>query len=236
MGKKSIMAIIALIGLSSFVVLGNSSDFVSKILETVKNNPIANVFSSSSQNESEKSSLRNGEHSERLLAPESTVPEEPVIPDYVLYESVFRMVIMFNEHAKLQEAKGEAVTEFRSYFKNEAKLTSQEDDLLTQTANNYAQDIKVIDAQAEIIIEQLRQQYPAGSISEDQLIQPTPELLQVQEQRNNLALHYKDQLRDLLGDDKFIVFDKFIQGRFASGFRAMPLSSIPNNQDQGGGK
>lgn len=237
MKRKVILGIFALICLSSLVVLGSSPGLVNRLLETVQNNPITRVFSSSADSKLEKSGFRNGKPgSERLLAPGSIVTEESAIPDYVLYESVFRMVTMFDEQAKLQEAKGEVITEFRSYFKNEAKLTSQEDDLLMQTANNYLQDIQIIDAQAEIIIEQLRQQYSDNSMPADQLIQPTPELLQLQEQRNKLALHYKDQLRDLLGNDRFIEFDKFVQGRFASGFRAMPLSSISNNKTQGGAK
>ena len=75
---------------------------------------------------------------------------------------MFRLVISFNDLAKSQEAKGEAVTQFRSYFKDEAKLTAQEDDFLTQTANNFNQEVKIVDSQAEVVIGQLRQQYPIG--------------------------------------------------------------------------
>lgn len=159
-----------------------------------------------------------------------------VPPEYILYDQVFSLIVIFKKKAEEQEAKGEAVTQFRSYFKDEAKLTAQEDDFLTQTANNFNQEVRILDAQAEVIIEQLRQQFPIGSLPEGQLIQPSPELLQLQEQRNKLALHHRNQLRDLLGEDKFNEFDNFVKGKFASGFRAMPLSSLPNSQDQGGKK
>lgn len=236
MRKKSFLVSITLIGLSSFVVLGNSPELITNLFETVQNNPITKVFSSSDE-ESEKLRSTTGERNlRRLSASESSATEKTAIPDYVLYESVFRRIIMFEELAKSQEEKGESITELRDYFVNEAELTSQENDLLAQTAADYTQDVKIIDAQAEIIIEQLKQQYPVSSISEGQLIQPTPELLQLQEQRNKLALHYKVKLKDLLGNDRFVEFDKFVQGRFASGFRAMPLTSISNSSGQGGKK
>ena len=49
MKKKVILGVFALICLSSFVVLGSSPEFIGKILETMQNNPITRVFSSSNQ-------------------------------------------------------------------------------------------------------------------------------------------------------------------------------------------
>lgn len=229
MKRKVILGIVSLIGLCSFAVLGSSPEFFKTVLESVQNNSISSAFSNrnaKTETNEEKSPLP------------ATVQDEKVkeIPEHILYDQVFHLVIVFNDRAKSQEAKGEAVTLFRSYFKDEAQLNAQEDDLLTQTANNFNQEVQVIDAQAEVVIEQLRQQFPVGSTPEEQLIQPSPELLQLQEQRNKLALYYRDQLRVLLGDDKFNEFDNFVKGDFAAGFRVMPVSSILNKTNQGGKK
>ena len=226
MKTKIIAPLLAFIGLGSLVVLGSSPDLVGNLLESAK------VFFSNTETKTQPKQPRQI-IAKPLTQEQSTLNQSKEIPDYILYEQVFSLVITFNDRAKSQEAKGEAVTQFSSYFKDEAKLTAQEDEFLTQTANNFKQDVQIVDAQAEIVIEQLRQQYPIGSLPEGQLIKPSPELLQLQEQRNKLALHYRDQLRVLLGDDKFNEFDRFVLGSFASGFRAMPVSSIPNSKDQG---
>lgn len=239
MRTKIIMPIIAFIGLSCFVVLGSSPDLVGNFLESVSSSPVAEIFLTKTQTESQISTLPSGEKTQvsQVSSREiSGIPNEVSIgelPEYMLYEQVFRLIIIFNDLAKSQEAKGEAVTQFRSYFKDEAKLDAQDDDFLTQTANNFNREIQIIDAQAEVVIEQLRQQYPVGSMPEGQLIQPSPELLKLQEQRNNLALHYRDQIRVLFGDDKFNEFETLVLGSFASTFRAMPVSSIPNGKNQG---
>ena len=65
MRKKTILAIIALIGLSSFVVLGSSPELVDKLLESLQDNPIIRVFSSDVQTKSRKSSIEFAEKAQK---------------------------------------------------------------------------------------------------------------------------------------------------------------------------
>jgi hypothetical protein len=238
MKRKLIVPILSLIGLMSFVVLGSSPDLVETILESAKDNPITRIFTQSkNQSESQKSEVKSSKKVQRPEIVQKRMDEQQnEIPEYILYERVFRLAIEFDSLAKSQEAKGETVTQFRTYFKDEAKLTSQDDEFLLQTAKQYYQETQFVDAQAEVIIEQLRQQHPVGLLSEGELIKPSPELLQLQEQRNKLALLYRDKLKDLLGEANFNEFNSYVKGSFASGVKLMPVPTTQNTDNQEGEK
>lgn len=238
MKKKLIVPIFSLIGLMSFVVLGNSPGLVNTILESAQNNPITKIFiQSKNQSESQKSEVS---FSRTLKRPEiiqkGVNKQQNEIPEYILYEKVFRLVIEFDSLAESQEENGEPITPFHAYFKDEAKLTAQNDQFLLQAAKQYYQEIQLVDAQAEAVIEQLRQQYPVGSLPEGELIKPSQELLQLQEQRNKVALLYRDKLKDLLGEANFNEFDGFVKGKFALGIKVIPISTLQNTDNQGGEK
>ncbi len=238
MKKKLIVPILSLIGLMSFVVLGSSPDLVGIILESAQNNPITRIFSQSkNQSESQKSEVELSKKVRRSENFQQKIEEQrSEIPEYILYEKVFRLVIEFDNLAESQKANSEPITPFQTYFKDEAKLISQDDEFLLQTAKQYHQEMQLVDAQAEVVIQQLRQQYPVGSLPEGELIKPSPELLQLQEQRNKLALLYRDKLKNLLGEANFNDFDSFVKGDFASGIKVIPMSTTQDTDNQGGEK
>lgn len=152
------------------------------------------------------------------------------IPQYVLYEQVFRLTIAFKIKAEADEEGGEEASAFATYFKDKAQLTEPENEILKQVAAEFIQEVQSIDEDAEELIGQLRK----GS-SED-YIEPPQELLTLQEERNSVALLYRSQLQTLLGTARFTQFDNFIQGEFASGIQVMPASSNLSSNNQGGRK
>lgn len=224
MRKKIIVPIIALIGLGSLGVMGSSGSLVETLLESVKNIPIAKGFLSEVRDESEINQMKIQETGETLSTE---------IPEYILYDRMFSLILKFKKMAEEQAARDEAATAFHGYFAREASLDDLQAGILQETAADYVEAAGLVDSQAETIIEQLRMQNPVA-VSEGQFIQPSPELLQLQEQRNKLALHYRDQLQSLLGSDKFNELDNFVMGRFASGFQSLPLSSVQESKNAGG--
>ena len=142
------------------------------------------------------------------------------IPDYVLYDQLFRMVLSIKKKAGDQETRGEAVTPLKYYFKSKAGLTDEQNGLLEQAALDYLADVGPVDKQARTLIVQIRDQFEDGKIGAGQQVPAPPaELSQLQEQRNGLAATHRDKLQGLLGKDAFTQFDEFVQGDFSLNFQ-----------------
>jgi hypothetical protein len=74
----------------------------------------------------------------------------------------------------------------------------------------------VLDAEAKLIIDAYKAQYPGGQVPHGQTPQPPPvELRRLSEQRDALALQTRDQLRTAFGNN-FERFDKFVKTRVAA--------------------
>lgn len=152
------------------------------------------------------------------------------IPSYVLYDKLFRMIISFKKKAESQEMSGERIISVTNYFKDRANLNEEENQTLQNTALEYTQKIALIDEQARTIIVQTRQAISTGVVSRNQ--PPPAELANLQEQRNQMALLYRDRLKESLGSDGSAKFARYIEGEFASRFESIPLSSINFEEGQ----
>jgi FG-GAP-like repeat len=229
MRKIYVSALLAAFVFGGIAVLGNSPEFINKLLQAVQDGSGTSLFSSPASlaaNETQQP-LPNGK--ERFVESEAAPTKESTIPDYILYGFVFRIANRLSEQTEIQMLQGERAVEFRSHFLRETGLTPSDSELLTQSSDSYSQDLLIIDAQAQAIADRLIRQYLVDSVPENQQIPPTAELLRLQGQRNELALLYKEQLKVLLGDEKFFEFDRFINGEFARGFRALTPSSVRSN-------
>lgn len=207
MRNKFYIGLFAIVFLCGLTALGSSPKFVGDLLESVQNNPIARIFSPAAVSESEKPELNSAKPiSERPLtkgAPSSD-QIEPSIPDYVLYDTVFRLDNSFRVKAQEQETAEEIPTAFKYYFKNEASLTDEEDLILKQVAIEFLEEVQPTDAQAQKIIE-------AG----DKGSKAVDELNDLQEQRNAVVLSNRDKLANRLSEPAFGRFNQYVQGNFA---------------------
>ena len=140
------------------------------------------------------------------------------IPPQILYDQMFRLVISFRKKAEIQHLTGEKATTLTNYFKEEVRLTDQENEILQQVAIQFIQQAYPVDDQATVLIEQIRESFP----NVEQIAAPK-ELTDLQTQRNALALYYRNRLSELLGGAKFGEFDTFMQGGFAAGFQSFSL-------------
>jgi hypothetical protein len=73
---------------------------------------------------------------------------------------------------------------------------------LLHIAEDYSRDVSAIDGQAKIIIDRFHAQYPPGKLPSG-IVPPTPpqELTDLQNQRDNTALKYRERLQAELGID-----------------------------------
>lgn len=159
---------------------------------------------------------------------ETNVQAVSNVPTYVLYDQLFRLIISFRRKAIKQRINGEPVTSLTEYFKAEAQLTEEQNQKLTDLANQYFEEIEPIDTQASELISQIRESFPDGEIPEGQQVPPPPpELSGLQDQRNALALNYREKLNDAFGKAAFESFDSFMHKKFAQSFQA--IGTNPNN-------
>jgi hypothetical protein len=122
------------------------------------------------------------------------------IPDHITYDQLFRLVRLLDEQAAKLQAEGLDGKIWSEYFQRESGLTLQEVSVLRQTAAEFQIEIEPIDRRANEILVKRRAAYPGGQIPEGTQLPPPPtELIQLQEQRNQIALNKRDQLNNLLG-------------------------------------
>jgi hypothetical protein len=145
------------------------------------------------------------------------------IPDYVLYDKLFRMVNSLKKKAQLPETAVEKAVALNDYFKQRANLTDEENQILQNTALEFMREVAPVDNRAGAVITEARQNRLNKAAGEQT---PPAELVNLQEQRNALALRYRDRLKEALAADAFTRFDEFVQDDFASGFQVIPLSAI----------
>jgi hypothetical protein len=150
------------------------------------------------------------------------------IPTHILYDHLFRLVISFQKKAIEQRIRGEQITTLTDYFQTEAGLTEEQNQSLSEVANLFIEEVEPIDNQALALISAARENYPDGQISPDQQIpQPPSELLDLQNQRNALALNFREKLNNRWGKKAFESFDSYIHKKFAQNFQA--IGTQPNN-------
>jgi hypothetical protein len=154
------------------------------------------------------------------------------IPDYVLYDNLFRMLHNLKKKAESPETSKEKSDGLTNYFRLRANLSDEENQALKKAALEFIQEVTPIDAQAGTIAAKARQTNPKGIVSPAAEQTTLAELANLQEQRNALALRYRDRLKESLGADEFAKFDKFVQGDFASRIKAVPLSPVNFDQKQ----
>lgn len=146
----------------------------------------------------------------------------PLLPDPVLWESLFRLDLSFRRKALEQELSGKTATDLKTYFKDEIGLKPEEDAILRETAIEYLVAIQPIDAQAIQLLARLRESVPDGHIQDGQEVPPPPQaLFDLQGKRNALALTYRNRLADRLGSKAFEQFDNFIKEKFVKNFQSI---------------
>ena len=155
------------------------------------------------------------------------LPQGIKAPEHVLYDQMFRLIVKFKKKAEEQQAKGEQVTPLRDYFQKEAQLDDGQTRVLQDVATRYVEEVSIIDAQAKVIIEDIRARIPKGQpLTDKTILQPPAELKELQQRREELALSYRDHLRESLGPDQFQRFEKFVRQKMTSVITVAPAESL----------
>lgn len=213
MKKKMLVAIAALIGISSLVVLGSSPQFFTNLLENVQLDPVTKLFSSE-----KKTKISDNKQKQTPLNDKSKEKESAEKnPVQVTYLFLFKQLEASEEKARESESKGQDSSEYRNLYKRLANLTDEQSLFLMKTAIDCSAEVKVKDEVAKQIADQIRAAYQAELSSAAEPVPPKPsvELTKLQEQRDEIILKYIEILKAGFGDD-FPRFESFITSHITS--------------------
>jgi len=153
------------------------------------------------------------------------------VPEHVTYRHLFHHAYLFNEKADKEERQGrsEAAAALRSIYKREAELSDEQTRIFNEVAAECEREVIEQDKKAKVIIDAFRAKYPGGEVPNGEpLPPPSPELAQMQLERNAIILRSRDRLRAALGEEEFSRFKHFVKVRITPNIRPMSPGEQPS--------
>jgi hypothetical protein len=149
--------------------------------------------------------------------------EPIVIPQHIIYGQLFNHVEVLKEKTIESQLQGQN-TSWTNNFLQKTGLNSTELSEFNRIENDCIQKIRILDTQAEQIIDNARAQFPNGRLENGQKPPPPPaQLHELQRQKNEAILKAKDEIKHLLGDVRFNSFDSFVQKEIGKIIKPMKI-------------
>lgn len=214
MRSKFVLAIVALLGLGSFVVLGSSTTVIGNLLESVANNSMtAKVFPSSKQS----APAEPFENNPAPVLNEKTMPPREV-PQTVLWHMIFSLSRMTEIEARKMNQQGRNGDAWSQYFIKRGVLAADSEKIFKKNADAYLRELEAIDRRAKQVTDAMRAQYPKGLIKDTKdMPMPPAELGVLQQQKDALALRYRDAFKNAVSPETFNKFSQFLTNDFSQG-------------------
>jgi hypothetical protein len=134
------------------------------------------------------------------------------VPDTVIYFVLFKNLVGLKEQSEKFAARGESL-DYLKIYRDDASLSNSESELLFQTGQDCIDALTPIDAEAKRVITAAR---GTGEIKNPADLPPPPkELIDLQRQKDEAILRFRDTLKSRLGDEKFAEFDRFARKKIA---------------------
>ena len=182
----------------------------------------------------------------RATHPQSAPPAPRQLPQWILYEQVFKQVVFLDIRADAADQAGRDGSKLRNYYQVKAGLTTAEAALLKARAHAAVTELQTVNRQISSAVITFRAQLPSrGKLSaKAPLPPPSPELQALQHQRDKIMLDGVAALQAGMGADRFRNLDAFVQrelaprvslttpkprARAAAGHPSLPLQPVPWN-------
>ncbi len=206
MRKKILsIAVVAIICSISFVALGSTNSFVDDLITSVKTSTVGKVFFT--QIEEKKS------------------PDNETVPDRIIYFILFNHLVGLKQVSEKELTAGKTPLDYHALYKQEANLDDAQSQFLFQTAEDCMNAIKPIDEKARVIIDKA----PAELKSLEDRQPPPVELSELQKQKDETILRYRDVMKNFLNDNKFVEFNQLIRNKIAPQTKILSKENIVKN-------
>lgn len=216
MKRKLVLALLALVGLSSFVVLGNSPELVGNLLESVQNNSLAKVFSTFDQSAKRKEAKQEVENTNSKQLPTAQDISAQEIPERILWQAVFNFSKKIETEARKLNEEGKDGTLYSNYFIRQGNLSVENDEILKDISSKYLEEIESLNQKAEKVIEESRAGRSNEQLDKEQTLpKPPEELKELQKQKDEITLRYRDKFKEIIGEEAFDNFSIFLAQDFS---------------------
>jgi hypothetical protein len=155
----------------------------------------------------------NPESSEKSEIGESSA----TISDPVFYDILFNTVKMLDHEAKKMSQEGKDGKIWSGYFESQIGLTRDEVAILRLVADEFALEIEPVQVRAMQIIKERRDAFQ----KKQEIPLPSKELGLLQNQRNEIAIKYRDRLQTEFAGLDFEHFNNNIRQNFSKNLRAL---------------
>jgi hypothetical protein len=147
-----------------------------------------------------------------FAAPAQNPQRTPAVTsDSDLYYGIFHHVAVLKQMADAAQQQGLDRSNLRQLVRLRAGLTEPEGESLETISVQCEKDVAAQDAMAKVIIDQFHAQYPPGPINPSFPPIAPPVLASMWQDRNNIILAARSQLRIELGEANFAKFDQFLR-------------------------
>lgn len=157
-------------------------------------------------------------------SPRTSAQKDWTVPDYTVYDFVFRKVTRLREKTRELQAQGRIAQTPYFPLQREAGLNKAQAVALEEIAFACQQELTRQDEKAKIIISAFQAQFPGGRVPKDGNPPLPPELKTMWEERNAMILRARDRLRTAFGEEAFARFDDYAKFRY--GTNKAPVSNM----------
>ncbi len=153
------------------------------------------------------------------------------VPDAVIYRIFLHHLVSFERAAQKEEAAGKSGSPFRNHISKKFGLTATNQTSLAQLALAFDLDEQHLRVQKGETVKKFRQTFfPNGKLPANQSLPALPpKLVQLRESLDLMSLHYRDQIRSIVGPDKFKSLDEALRSHFRHDY------NTPSNHDENQG-
>lgn len=150
------------------------------------------------------------------VAQTSASSSNPDSSDVRVFRILFRRDIQFRQLADEAEAGHAPKPYLRRLLSTQFHLNSANSEALDRISSEYQRDLDPIHKQALASVAKFKSRYPSGVLLHGFDNTAPPELTELQHQENALVLHYRNQLRNEMGDHEFLELQKNVRTAFGN--------------------
>lgn len=165
------------------------------------------------------------------VSPSNPQRHQPV-SEIVLYRHFFGHVAYLQKKSRsLAAAQPTVAHEVASLYQRKIQLTDPDNATLTATASSCEAAIAREDAKAQVVIQNVRAQYPGGHLPTKEALPAVPkELAQMQQERNTIIANHVKALHLALGDAAFQKVDLYVKTQFAPHVTSQTLPAVASRR------
>jgi hypothetical protein len=157
---------------------------------------------------------------------------QSTVPSYFLYEMLFNNMAMLDRVADQDDKQGkhEMATRWRTHDQRGAGLNETEGAILKEIALDCNKAVQEQDAKINAVLQKLdAQRVPGVRVS------PSPELVQLDQDRRAIIEAHIEKLREALGEGSFAKLDHYVRSEFhaeVTNPSSKPSSSNSHKENQ----